>query len=234
MCAYDPTETYRKMSFRNIPHQVRLKKIENILRKESHKTQLDSFIDIGCASGFITQRLKDLLHITDAHGTDALEEYIKNAAVKYPDITFGIMDLNKNNHSQKKFDLVTCFETLEHVGKLDTALKNIHDSISPRGMALLSVPIEVGVIGIIKYLLKTKIYKDNFNEIGADKKKAYYKSLLKGEDISIYRRKDKDLWWDHFGFNYKLIEDYFYEKNIKFKGLTFFTTRFIIIYNSVP
>ncbi len=231
MCAYDPTETYKKISFRNIPHQVRLRKIEKLLKKEIKGRHINSFIDIGCASGFITQKLKNLFSITDVYGTDALDDYIKDAAVKYPEISFEIMDLNKSTAVQKKFDLVTCFETLEHVGYLETALANIHQSINTNGIALISVPIETGIIGIIKYLLKTKIYKDNFNEIGIQNKHKYYKSLIKGEDISIYRNQEKTLWWDHFGFNYKVIEKYFKMRNIKFKGSTFFTTRFIVIHN---
>ena len=230
MCAYDPTETYKKLSFRNIPHQVRLQKIERILKKEFKKKPVDSFIDIGCASGFITYRLKELLKIRNASGTDALQEYITNAKNKYPGIAFEVMDLNKTIEQPGKYDLVTCFETLEHVGHLETALNNIHQSIATNGLALLSVPIEVGMIGTIKYLLKVKVYGDKMNEIGTENQKNYFKSLLKGEDISKYRQKPKELWWDHFGFNYKTIEAHFKRQGIPFKGITFFTTRFIIIY----
>lgn len=231
MCAYDPTETYKKLSFRNIPHQVRLRKIERILKKEFKEKPISSFIDIGCASGFITQRLKELLNVKNVYGTDALQEYILKAKEKYPEISFEIMDLNKVIGQPKKYDLVTCFETLEHVGHLETALTNIQQSIATNGLALLSVPIEVGMIGTVKYLLKTKVYGDKMNEIGSENQKQYFKSLLKGEDISIYRKKPKDLWWDHFGFNYKTIEGHFKKRGIKFKGITFFTTRFILIYN---
>ena len=231
MSVYDPTETYRKVSFRNIPHQVRLRKIERILKKEFREKQVNSFIDIGCASGFITQRLKEILKVANARGTDAVEEYIVAAKNKYPEISFGLMDLNKQIDQPGKYDLVTCFETLEHVGHLETALENIHRSIANNGLALLSVPIETGVIGTIKYLLKVKVYGDKFNELGAANQKKYFRSLIKGEDISIYRQKQKELWWEHFGFNYKVIETYLKKRSIHFKGITFFTTRFILIYN---
>jgi 2-polyprenyl-3-methyl-5-hydroxy-6-metoxy-1,4-benzoquinol methylase len=231
MSVYDPTETYRKVSFRNIPHQVRLRKIERILKTAFKEKQVKSFIDIGCASGFITHRLKGLLKADTVRGTDAVQEYITAARSSYPEISFDLMDLNKEIEQPGKYDLVTCFETLEHVGHLDTALQNIHRSIAKNGMALLSVPIEVGVIGTIKYLLKVKVYGDKFNEIGPANQKKYFRSLLRGEDISIYRQKQKDLWWDHFGFNYRVIEAYLRKRNIRFKGITSFTTRFILIYN---
>lgn len=230
MCAYDPTETYKKISFRNIPHQVRLRKIENLLRRELKHKPVHSYIDIGCASGFITQRLKDRLNIHDVYGTDALPEYIDNAKKNYPGIHFGVMDLNRHYHTDTRYDLVTCFETLEHVGHLENALDNIYESVGENGLALISVPIEVGLIGTIKFLLKVKVYKDKMNEIGAEHEKEYFKTLIRGKDISVYRAKPRDLWWDHFGFNYQTIENYFKRRNIRFKGKTFFTTRFIMVY----
>jgi len=232
MCAYDPTETYKKISFRNIPHKVRLWKIEKILQNECRGKNVTNYVDIGCASGFITHRIKQLLRIPHAYGTDALSDYIKDAAQKYPDISFGIMNLNTRIAVNKEYDLVTCFETLEHVGRLETALSNIHQLTAVNGgICVISVPIETGFIGIIKYLLKVKIYRDKLNEIGEVHQKQYFKSLLKGEDISKYRNPQKDLWWDHFGFNDKTLENYFTKRNIKYKTKTFFTTRFIIINN---
>lgn len=231
MCAYDPTETYRKRSFRNIPHQVRLRKIEKILTRELRNRKVGSFLDIGCASGFITNRLKETLHIDCAYGTDAMEEYIENARKQYPAISFGVSDLNKPGVSTERFDLVTCFETMEHVGNLTNALDNFYASINSNGVALISVPIETGMIGTVKYLLKVNVYHDKMHEIGEDQQKEYFRTLISGKDISIYRqKKQKDLWWDHFGFNYRAIENYFKEKNIPFKGMTHFTTRFILVY----
>lgn len=230
MSAYDPTETYRKRSFRNIPHQVRLKKIDRLLTKAVKDRKVSDFIDIGCASGFITQRIKKLLNIESVVGTDALEEYIVAAKKSYPGISFTIMDLNQSITSPRRYDLVTCFETLEHVGNLETAIDNIYQSISQNGIAVISVPIEVGVIGTIKYLLKVKVFGDKFNEIGPAHQKSYFKSLLKGEDISKYRQVQKELWWDHFGFNYKTIEKYLTRSGIKFEASTFFTTRFVTIF----
>lgn len=231
MCSYDPTVTYKKLSFRNIPHQMRLKKIERILQRECKDGFSDSLMDFGCASGFITMRLKQLLKIRKAYGSDALEEYIQQAKKNYPEISFGVVDLNKEHRVPDRFGLVTCFETLEHVGHLETALDNILNSMAPNGIALLSVPIETGLIGTLKFLLKVKVYRDSFHELGADNRKKYFKTLIRGEDISIYRKGARDLWWDHFGFNYKRIESYLQQRGIKFKGFTGFTTRFILIHN---
>jgi 2-polyprenyl-3-methyl-5-hydroxy-6-metoxy-1,4-benzoquinol methylase len=187
-------------------------------------------MDIGCASGFITHRLKERLHFKDVHGSDALPEYIENAKKNYPSIDFSVSDLNKQEEAPVQYNLVTCFETLEHVGYLENALNNIYRSIEKNGLALISVPIEVGVIGTIKFLLKVKVYGDKMNEIGKEHEKEYFRTLVKGKDISVYRSKQKDIWWDHFGFNYQTIENYFRQRNIKFRVTTFFTTRFILVY----
>lgn len=77
MAIYDPTETYRKRSLRNVPHQARLKRIEAILKKETKNRTIRSYMDFGCASGFITSRIRQLLGIYDVHGSDSLQDYIK-------------------------------------------------------------------------------------------------------------------------------------------------------------
>ncbi len=233
MATYDPTETYRKRSFRNIPHQTRLKRIENTLRKETQNHKIYTYMDFGCASGFITSRIQQLLHIPDAYGSDSLQDYINSAVATYPNINFELINLNKPYTTPQQFDLVTCFETLEHVGHLSTALNTICTAIKPGGLGLLSVPVETGMPGIIKYLLKIKVLgnkEDGLKEIGRENGNHYLRSLWKGEDISKYRNIQRELWWFHFGFDYKSIEAYLATKGINFYGFTSFTTRFIVIY----
>ena len=72
--------------------------------------------------------------------------------------------------------------------------------------------------------------EDGLKEIGRDNGSRYLTSLWKGEDISVYRNTIRDLWWFHYGFNYRNIEMYLAINGIEFYGFTSFTTRFIVVY----
>ena len=232
MATYDPIVTYKKISLRNIPHQLRLKRIEKLLKKETKNKTINSYMDFGCASGFITARLKHFLHIPEVYGSDSLQDYINSAVHNYSDINFRLINLNQKNTLSETFDLVTCFETLEHVGNLTTALNTICNAIKPGGLGLLSVPVETGLPGIIKYIAKVNLLgnkEDGLKEIGRENGSRYLKSLWKGENISAYRNIQRDLWWFHYGFDYRSIERHLIEKNIPFQTFTSFTTRFILI-----
>ncbi|MBL7977445.1 MAG: hypothetical protein JNN12_03830 [Bacteroidetes Order II. Incertae sedis bacterium] len=52
--------------------------------------------------------------------------------------------------------------------------------VAPSGVALLSVPIEIGVIGLIKFLLKTLVYRDSLDELPAVSWSRYMRQLLSG------------------------------------------------------
>jgi 2-polyprenyl-3-methyl-5-hydroxy-6-metoxy-1,4-benzoquinol methylase len=112
MAVYDPTETYRKRSFRNILHQARLKRIEIILKGETKNRSIQSYMDFSCASGFITSRIKQSLHIPNVHGSYSLQDYINSAAGAYLDINFELINLNKQHIMPQQYDLVTCSEHL--------------------------------------------------------------------------------------------------------------------------
>ncbi len=232
MATYDPTETYRSKSLKDLPHRTRLKRIENILAKEAQNRTINSYMDFGCASGYITSRIRQLLNIPEVCGSDSLQDYINSAATNYPHINFRLINLNKPQAILQQFDLVTCFETLEHVGHLDVALNTICNAIKPGGVGLISVPVETGLPGIVKYWLQVKVLgnkEDGLKEIGRDNGGQYVKSLLKGEDISRYRKETRDLWWFNYGFDYRSIETYLIARSISFQAFTSFTTRFITI-----
>ena len=43
----------------------------------------------------------------------------------YNSIDFNVFDLNQEHISSEQYDIVTCFETLEHVGNLNIALDSL-------------------------------------------------------------------------------------------------------------
>jgi hypothetical protein len=122
-----------------------------------------------------------------------------------------------------------CFETLEHIGNCMVGLNNLLRSTSEGGTLLITVPIEIGLIGIIKFLVKTLFFRYRLNELPG--RMLYFKyltSLVLHRDMSKFR--DKRYGWStHFGFDYRLIDRYLKSNLIKYRSETIMTTRFYII-----
>ena len=60
------------------------------------------------------------------------------------------------NLIKKKFDIITCFETLEHFSIKDQVilLNQIKNLIKPNGTIYISVPLEVYLSGFVKTILR--------------------------------------------------------------------------------
>lgn len=162
-------------------------------------------------------------------GLDHNLENINIAKYKYPNIDFNLIDLNFiNNNIKIKFDFITCFETLEHVGSINNAIQNlINFKKNTNSIIIISVPIEIGLIGLIKFIFKLfKGYKlSELKPVPSNFQ--YFQSIFKG-DISKYRN-DNEGWGTHFGFDYRKIDEFLITNHIKYSSTNSFTTRFYII-----
>jgi hypothetical protein len=77
------------------------------------------------------------------------------------------------------------------------------------GLIVLSLPNEVGVPGLIKFvgraLLRRKPYGDFFQARSAVR---YAARLLTGGDLEPFRAPAADAWGVHLGFDYRNVEAY--------------------------
>ena len=138
------------------------------------------------------------------------------------------MDLNKPSGIKELFDFITCFETLEHVGKIEEAIQNLLEAIKQNGSILISVPIETGLIGLTKYLIKRLIFKYKYPFKSLEIKYIYY--LLFNKNINLFRPKNCSHYETHFGFDYRVIDNYLINNNqVRFQSFNRSTTRFYII-----
>lgn len=229
---FDHSSTYRKFRLKNLPHKIRLNTIfgllENIISKKSKP--VESFLDVGCSTGYITSLIRDRFKLKEVTGCDFSEPHLDLARQAHNDIQFFNLDLNaKPAADVKKYDLITCFETLEHVGNLDAAITNILNYANPDARILISVPIEIKGWGTVKYMLKRVVYGYTFEDLEGIDTKQYFRDLLKGNDISVYRDPKKEFWSTHFGFDYRKLDKAIASKNVKFTAKNKFTTRFYFI-----
>lgn len=225
----DHSLTYKTKSFRNIPHILRLKKILSIVYSFSPK-EGESYLDIGCSNGYLTNLIRSEFNFGKTKGLDHTIENLELAKIRYPEIEFEFVDLNVPlSNVRSKYQIITCFETLEHVGNLDCAIENIFSHGNVNSRILISVPIEVGVIGTIKFLVKTLIFNYSLAELPLSPSWwKYCTALLSGQRVSKYRD-NREGWGTHFGFDYREVDDLLNLKKIPYQAFNAFSTRFYTI-----
>ncbi len=187
-------------------------------------TSEGAFCDLGCSNGFITQKIQAYFNFNSAVGLDHEVDNLTFASRSYPGIEFRLIDLNNPPEVDRTFDLVTCFETLEHVGNLENSIQNILSRIAPGGKCLISVPIEHGPRGFLKYLVKKIVFRYSVSELGVSEN--YYLRILLGRDRISKSRPKADGYGTHFGFDYRDVDDLLVNSGVNFIAYNNAMTRF--------
>jgi SAM-dependent methyltransferase len=90
-------------------------------------------LDVGCAYGFVVELLGELGY--EAYGVDVS----KFALIRGVENTV-LGDAEHLPFKESSFDLVTCFETIEHLRNPERALKAVQRVLKPGGVLLISTP----------------------------------------------------------------------------------------------
>lgn len=142
----------------------------NLLRRFSHRTRFKyalsailsvhtsplHLLDYGCGDAMFINELRKKL------GEHALligyEPYLDTFAQNAERIEQNWDQILMSAQKQGKFDVVTCFEVLEHLPDdlLQHALQNIHAVLEMSGLLIVSVPIETGLPALLKGVLRRR------------------------------------------------------------------------------
>ena len=100
----------------------------------------DTVLDIGCAAGYGSRVLAEGGYQVTALDRDV--SAIRYGLNKYdhPLIQFTVGDATNLPFADATFDLVVCFEVIEHVHSPETALSEIRRVLRPTGTAIVSTP----------------------------------------------------------------------------------------------
>jgi SAM-dependent methyltransferase len=224
----DHSLTYRA-GLRNLPHRRRLRAIVALLTRGT--ATVGSYADVGCSNGFVTATLRDRIRPARTVGFDHLEAHLERGRREHPAIEFRPIDLNRPLPAgHETFDLVTCLETLEHVGRLDQAVTNLLALTAPRGTLLITVPIESGPRGLIKFLVKVGLFRYTLDELPARPHRFwdYLGALAANRSLAPFRDA-REGWGTHFGFDWREVERILRERGVGFESRSDFTTRFIVV-----
>jgi SAM-dependent methyltransferase len=170
--------------------------------------------DFGCSNGFILAVLQREVfrdRVARIHGFDHADHLIALARDRnLPNACFDRFDLNQLDDTHRgEFDVVTCFETLEHVGNVENAFDNLVRTCKPGGTIVVSLPNERGVPGLVKFfgrkLLRRNAYGDFFDECS---EREYVSALLSGRRIDVFRQPPAPAWGPHLGFDWQVVFDF--------------------------
>lgn len=225
----DHSLTYRG-GLRNLPHRRRLRAIVAALRRDGAPA-IGAYADVGCSNGYVTAILQQHLQPARTVGFDHMESHLERGRREHPHIEFRLIDLNRPlPPGHETFDLVTCFETLEHVGRLDQAIVNLLALTRSGGTLFITIPIESGPRGLAKFLLKVGLFRYSLDELPPRPKRfwRYLGALAADRNLSSFRD-ERDGWGTHFGFDWREVERILRANGARFESRSDFTTRFVVV-----
>jgi 2-polyprenyl-3-methyl-5-hydroxy-6-metoxy-1,4-benzoquinol methylase len=226
--ALDHSQTYRDGRLRNLPHRIRLKSLVRACDRQIVDASSKRYADFGCSNGYLTHLLAERYRFAQATGYEFNAENLAKAQRDFSSVKFAYLNLNIDSLDEQ-FDFATCLETLEHVGDVRHALKLMHQALRPDGKLMITVPIEIGPIGLAKFLAKMAIgydVRELTDEPGG--RWRYFKGILAGR-ISEFRPADRTGWGTHFGFDYRTVDAVLDQMKVKYIVENRATTRFYIV-----
>lgn len=96
-------------------------------------------LDAGCGTGYGTSLLEDsgALEVT---GIDVSEEALASARQSCRAASLFKADLTDTGLASGSFDLITCFEVIEHLEAQDAVIAELHRLLAPIGLLVISSP----------------------------------------------------------------------------------------------
>jgi trans-aconitate methyltransferase len=221
---------YTGFSLHTLPHRIRVRQVIRELRAVAPKGAC--YADVGCGGGSITERIREAIQPAHAAGYDSNSDLIETAAKIFPEISFRVWDLTQTSVPERTYDLVTCLETLEHIEDYQAALSNLLRISS--GTLLITVPIELGLLGAAKFAAKALLGKKPLAEEHLGSTWGYLKATLSKGDISRFRVSSKNGFFvSHTGFDYRKIDLFLKTSGIGFIATNRGWNRFYLVRRSI-
>lgn len=117
-------------------------------------------LDVGCAYGAFVREAREFF---DCVGCDISEHAVAVAAERFPGTEFFVSDVNQISRSER-FDVITCFDVLEHVPDLHQALAHLRTLLADGGTLVMTVPVYDGPVGKLVGILDkdpTHVHKNS-------------------------------------------------------------------------
>lgn len=203
--------TYKRRGVASLIHRQRLRVIQRVFSSHVPDTAA-SWADFGCSNGFIIETVVNTRPASFRRivGYDHKEELLALARrKKLPNAEFRKFDLNLPGDVAERFDVVTSFETVEHVANYRAAFVNFYNHVGDGGLLIVTAPNEIGLAGLAKFLGRMALRRDAYPGFFGDRGKLSYAwALLTGGSIESFRRPSPGGYGPHLGFDYRRLDDF--------------------------
>ena len=212
--------SYKGLSPAAFAHRSRLARLHMLIRGTRLPVE-GLLVDLGCSDGFIIEQLwrhGDLPAGWRFAGYDHAARLLEAARLRgVPNTEFHLIDLNDPDaRALDPGDLVLCLETLEHLGDYRSGLHVIDASTRPGGRIVLSMPNEVGLVGLVKFvgrpLLRAQPYRGFFSS--REEVFRYLAAVVSGREIAGFRSPPRSMWAAHLGFDHRIVSRYITERYV--------------------
>lgn len=119
--------------FSNVYRKIDYRRTINILKDKKN------ILDIGCGEGVFLSLLNNN-RVKKIYGLDISKHAIARAKQRLPSGKFIIGKLDKDCFGKDKFDAITCFHVLEHLGNPKQKLNIMYELLNQKGILVLRVP----------------------------------------------------------------------------------------------
>lgn len=134
------TSNYRKHTSDNPLQRMLIDRFHDRITMIVSGLRPRTLLDAGCGEGFVADAFLKAMPEAKITGFDVLEESVKLAQLRNPRATFSLGDIYNIAHDDASFDVVYCFEVLEHLQRPDRALEEM--ARVARRAVVMSVPHE--------------------------------------------------------------------------------------------
>ena len=134
------TSNYRKHTSSSMLQRRLIERFHHKLTTLVKELSPDTVLDAGCGEGFVTETFLKAMPALSITGFDPYEPSVKVAEQRNPRGTFLVGDIYNIPFDDNSFDVVCCFEVLEHLHDAPLALQEL--SRVAKHAVVISVPHE--------------------------------------------------------------------------------------------
>lgn len=92
-------------------HTSKIRSFKSLVQHQ----KFTKILDVGCAGGYMTNKVAEMFPKAQVLGIDPYPAAIAYAKKRFPQIYFQVADAHKLPFNKASFDLIICYETIEHV-----------------------------------------------------------------------------------------------------------------------
>lgn len=162
-----PVDYYQKGVEKNILqkiwHQGRVKETIKLLKDDCgiDKKGL-KLLDVGCASGWFLSQVHGRYPYLKCFGVDVYQKAIEHAQKSYSQFSFSQADAHYLPFQEGFFDIVICFNVLEHVINPQKVMKEIKKVVKKNGVVIIGMDSENYLFALVWWIwkkFKGKVWK---------------------------------------------------------------------------